>query len=227
MLKTNVSSRRLRGLGFSLALSVAVFAGEVPAPVIWRLDNPAKVAGHVTRVVGEPKGEREAAIRFGGVRDGVFVPDNPIAGADAYTIEVRFRPAAGGAEAQRFFHLQDERGYRALLETRLDGKGGWWLDTFIQTSETRGGGVTLIDPAKVHPVDQWYWVALRYDGQRMAHFVNGQKELEAAGSFVPFRGGSISIGVRQTLVYWFKGEIAEVRFHREAVPVERLQRGER
>lgn len=210
-------------------LAVFLLAAALPAaePVIWRLETPAKVAEHATRVVGEPKAERStagAAISFGGVRDGIFVPENPLAGATAYTIEVRFRPAAGGAEAQRFFHLQDERGYRALLETRLDGKGGWWLDTFIQTSETRGSGVTLIDPAKVHPVDQWYWVALRYDGRVMAHFVEGKKEIEAAGKFVPFSAGSISLGVRQTLVYWFKGEIAEVRFHREAIAEGKMQR---
>lgn len=195
-------------------------------PTVWRLEQPATIAGHANRVVGEPRperGEGGPAIGFGGGRDGLFVPDNPLAGAETYTIEIRFRPDAGGAEAQRFFHLQDQAGRRALLETRLDGKGGWWLDTFIQTGEARGSGVTLIDPQRVHSVGRWYWVALRYDGRVMAHFVEGKKELEAPGRFVPFGPGSISLGVRQTLVYWFKGAIAEVRFHREALPDDKLQ----
>jgi hypothetical protein len=58
----------------------------------------------------------------------------------------------------------------------------------------------------------------------MAHYVNGEKELESPGAFVAFGRGQTSLGVRQNKVFWFKGMIAEVRFHPEALPEEKLQR---
>lgn len=206
-----------------LALPVAAaFAAET----VWRVDNLTQVGGHVVTVTGGPRVEEVAggrALRFDGVKDGLFVPDIPFAGAKAYTIEILFYPAGDGPAEQRFWHAQEQGPSRALIETRLDGKGGWWLDTFI-TNQASGGGVTLIDPAKVHPADRWYWVALRYDGARMAHFVDGRKELERAAVFAPLGQGQISLGVRQNRVHWFKGLIREVRYHREALPDGRLQR---
>ena len=50
------------------------------------------------------------------------------------------------------------------------------------------------------------------------------KELERAAKFERFGPGQTSLGVRQNRVYWFKGAIREVRFHDEAVAVEKLQR---
>ena len=152
-----------------------------------------------------------------------FVTGNPIAGAEQYTIEVLFMPAEGGLEEQRFVHVQDANTSRALIETRLNGKGGWWLDTFIYTPPSEPG-LALVDPKRVHPTGEWYWAALRYDGKTMAHFVNGQKELEGEFRFHPFGEGTVSLGVRQNKVFWFKGAIREVRFHRAALPEARLQR---
>jgi hypothetical protein len=215
----------MRGLlAFSMAWAAVQLAAA--AEVVWRLEDPARIGGHATVVAGAPAAEDTAvgrALRFDGGRDGCFVPEIPFAGAKAYTVEVLFFPEGDGPAEQRFWHAQDDRGSRALLETRLDGKGSWWLDTFI-TNQAGGGGVTLIDPARVHPTGRWYWVALRYDGTRMAHFVDGRKELERAAEFNPLGPGRISLGVRQNRVHWFKGLIREVRYHREAVPDERLQR---
>ena len=111
-----------------------------------------------------------------------------------------------------------------MIETRLDGKGSWWLDTFITTNPPPDIGVTLADSKQIHPTGKWYWAALRYDGETMSHYVNGRKELEKRASFAPFAQGKTSLGVRQNKVFWFKGAIREVRFHREAVAVEKLQR---
>jgi len=201
-------------------------AAAAAAETIWRIDNLAQIGGCAVTVIGAPVVEDTVvgrALRFDGVKDGCFVPEIPFAGAGAYTIELLFCPAGDGPAEQRFWHAQDQGQSRALIELRLDGKGGWWLDTFI-TNQASGGGVTLIDPARVHPADRWYWVALRYDGTRMAHFVDGRKELERAAAFAPLGEGRVSLGVRQNRVHWFKGLIREVRYHRTAVPDASLQR---
>ena len=208
---------------------VALFCGLVAGPLYagtetWRVDNTTRIFGHDVFAIGAPRRHEEAGVTvldFDGAKDGVLVPVIPFAREREFTIEILFKPAADGPAEQRFFHAQDGAGRRALIETRLDGKGGWWLDTYI---ETVGRGVTLVDPARVHPAGRWYWAALRYDGKTMAHFVNGRKEREEAASFERFDAGQISLGVRQNRVYWFKGSIQEVRFHVTAVSEDALQR---
>lgn len=209
-----------------LALLVA-FAGRLCAgETIWLLDNMAKIGGHPLTVEGSPVVRIEAgaaAIWFDGVKDGLWLRDIPFSGQSQFTIEILFQPAADGPAEQRFFHSEDTQGRRALIETRLDGKGGWWLDTFIVTPAA-GPGVTLVDPSRVHPTGHWYWAALRYDGKTMAHFVNGRKEREERVAFEKFGPGQTSLGVRQNRVHWFKGAIREVRFHFGPVADDELQR---
>jgi hypothetical protein len=197
-------------------------AGETVATTIWRLDDVARVDGRATEVIGAPRVVDGAAV-FDGKQDGIFVPEIPIAGAKQFTIDVCFNPAEGGGEAPRFLHLEDTKTWRALIEIRPHGRGGWWLDTHARMGDS-DRGLTLIDPQRVHPTNQWHWVALRYDGVTMMHFVNGVKELEGDVKFGPLADGKVSLGVRQNKVYWFKGAIREVRFTRAAIESERLQR---
>jgi len=211
-----------------LALTIMVGAALAGARAdeTWRLDNLRAVAGHPLTVLGAPRADEAGAIpalRFDGAHDGIFVPAIPIAGAKAFTIEVRFSPAADAPAAQRFFHLQDAAGARALIEIRTSAKG-WWLDTYLWTGRESAPGTTLIDPQRVHPAGPWYWVALRFDGRTMTSFVNGRQELQGEVKLAPFGDGQVSLGVRQNKVYWFKGAIAEVRFHDAALPAEKLQR---
>ena len=209
-----------------LSLLFCVASRLLAGAEIWRLESVEKIGGHAVTVIGAPRVVEAAgakALAFDGVKDGVLVPAIPVAGALRFTIEVLFQPAEGGPTEQRFFHAQDAKGSRAMIETRLDGKGGWWLDTFL-TNATPGGGVALIDPQRVHPTGRWHWVALRYDGTMMAHFVDGKKELERAATFEPLAAGQISLGVRQNLVHWFKGVIREVRFHTAAIAEGDMQR---
>jgi hypothetical protein len=189
---------------------------------VWSLADVRKIGGVATEVLGVPKAADGAAV-FDGAHDGVFVPALPLAGAKEFTIEILFSPAEGGPPEQRFFHLQDMAESRVMIETRLDGKGGWWLDTFLGTPK---GGTPLIDPKLVHATNKFYWAAVRYDGNIMTAFVNGQKELEASGvKFGPFVvDGKVSLGVRQNKVYWFKGAIREVRFTPVALAPEKLQK---
>jgi hypothetical protein len=205
-------------------LAVLAIVGALRADEVWRLDNTDKLAGHTVIVAGQPRvekdGGKDAAVVFGGARDGLFVPAVPIAGAKVFTIEVLIRPAVDGSEEQRFLHLEDKAGRRALMELRLKD-AQWSLDTFLFSDPNR---LTLLDRTKLHPAGRWYWVALRYDGKTMTSFIDGVKELEGPVDFAGLGEGQTSVGVRQNKVSWFKGAIGEVRFHDEALAAEKLQR---
>ena len=206
-----------------MLLSLALTAALAP-PTVWRVDQTGSIAGHTPTVLGAPRAVESPhgkVLSFDGVRDGLIVPANPLAGCEVFTIEVLFRPAAGGPEEQRFLHVEDESGARALIETRLTPDGQWALDTFLLSGENR---LPLLDRTRLHPANTWHWVALRYDGRRLSSFVNGVKELEGEVAFPPMKPGRVSLGVRQNLVYWFKGEIAEVRFHPVSLPEAQMQR---
>ena len=191
------------------------------AAVAWKMDDVGSVGGHVAEVIGAPR-VVDGALVFDGEKDGIFLPVNPLAGLREFTVEVLFRPSEDGPPEQRFWHAQDTAGSRALLETRLNGMGSWWLDTFLMKVGTEGR--PLIDPKQLHPTNAWHWVALRYDGKTMAHFVNGVKEREGEVEFGPMGTGKISLGVRQNRVHWFKGAIREVRITPAALADEKLQR---
>lgn len=195
-----------------------------PPPIVWKLENVSRVGDHVTSVIGSPRvvGEGdESAICFDGTSDAIFLPHNPIAEWRQFTIEALIKPDATGPEEQRFLHIQDERASRLLLETRLTEKREWALDTFLLASpEVR---LTLLDREKVHPAEQWHWVALSFDGETMAHYVNGKEELDGPIAFRPMTSGRMSLGVRLNKVSWYKGCIREVRFTPRALAAESLQ----
>ncbi len=192
--------------------------------IYWKIDNLASVGGQKPEVLGAPQEENVGsgkALVFNGSSDGLILPVNPLAGWTQFTIEVLFNPAADGAEAQRFFHIEDTAERRALLEIRLTKDAQWSLDTFLLDGP---GNLTLNDPAQLHPAGQWHWVALRYDGQKMTSFVNGVQQLEGSVAFGPMTAGQTSIGVRLNKVYWFKGAIREVRLTPGALPAAQLQK---
>ena len=201
-------------------------ASTAAETVVWRLEDPTQVGGHLTTVLGAPRVVVDAgskALRFNGTSDGLIIAENPLAARAAFTIEVRFKPDADGSPAQRFVHVEDTRENRALIETRVTPEKQWYLDTFLYSHST-GKGVTLVDKTKLHACDRWYWAALVYDGKVMSQFVDGIREQEGAIDFGPMAAGRTSVGVRLNQVFWFKGEIAEIRFHPRAVAATALQR---
>ena len=208
--------------------SPGVLISPAAAPLVWRFTDLKQVGGLAPTILGEPKVMRDvsgrAAARFNGTTDAIILPVNPLAELKAFTVEILFYPDADGPVEQRFFHAQDEAGRRALIELRLNQAGEWWLDTFLKPLE--GNGLPLIDPKKVHRAGRWYWAALRYDGKTMSSFVNGEKELEGELALEPMARGEASVGVRLNRVYWFKGAIAEIRFHPVALPLEQLQKSD-
>jgi len=184
----------------------------------WDLNNVSSLGGYATHVLGAPRlmeSPQGKAIEFDGQHDGIIVDTNPLAGMERFTLEVIFRPDAGGAKEQRFVHLQEAVGEnRILIETRLTGDKRWFLDTFIRSGETNQ---TLYAEKFLHPVDEWYQAALVFDGREMRHYVNGIQEMSALIQYQPMKPGQISLGVRLNRVFWFKGAIRKVRFTHEAL----------
>lgn len=182
----------------------------------WELaDN---LGGHATRVLGTPRlvdTPEGRAMEFDGQQDGIIVDRNPLAGMERFTLEVIFRPDAGGLKEQRFVHLQEAGGEnRILIETRLTGDNRWFLDTFIRSGEANQ---TLYAEKFLHLVGEWYQAALVFDGREMRHYVNGVQELSALIQYQPMKPGQISLGVRLNRVFWFKGAIRTVRFTQDAL----------
>ncbi len=219
----------LRTAALSLAATLALAAAPTPAAPtaqIWPLDNAARIGGHPAKILGTPRLLRDpepattSALAFDGAHDGLILPVSPLAGLSAFTIELLIRPAATGAPAQRFFHIQDTAGARALLEIRVTPEGRWALDTYLADGDHK---LPLLDATLLHSCDAWHWVALHYDGHRMTSYVDGKKELTGEVAFAPMQStGETSIGVRLNQVYWFKGAIREIRLHPTAIPSAQL-----
>ena len=188
--------------------------GSTPTDsVVWAIDNLQSIGGHPTSVSGSPvviDTPAGKAVQFDGVDDALFVEKNPIAGFSRFTVEVIFRPDAGGQLEQRFFHITEiGNNNRVLFETRLPGGGVWALDTFV---ESTAGGAALLDLQLLHPIGPFYHAAVVVDGTRVRHYVNGVEEVAVPLAFQPHVGGRTSIGVRVNQISWYKGAIRLARF---------------
>lgn len=193
--------------------------------LVWRFDRLDKMGGYKTNVLGHPAvinaGGRKA-IQFNGVDEAIYVPVHPLAGAEAFTWEVVFRPDLGGAPEQRFFHLQEEGAdNRMLFEIRVIG-AEWCLDSFAKTGDASRA---LLDRTKLHPLGVWYAVEAVYNGREFRNYVDGALQGEGELHIAPQKAGQTSIGVRFNKVNYFKGAIAEARFTRRALtPAEFLRK---
>ncbi len=211
-------------MGF-LARAETPLTRSMPQSVRWRLDDTACIAGMRPEVLGTPKVEEMEggkSLRFDGKGDGLILATNPLSGWDSFTIEVLIRPESGGDAEQRFLHIEDGQGRRAMIETRMIGRDQWVLDTFLRA--TAEHSLTLIDRAKRHPADRWHWVALVYDGHSMTNHVDGVMEVRGGVRLPVMEQGRTSIGVRQNRIYWYKGSMGEIRFHPRALDAGELQR---
>ncbi|MFC2080952.1 LamG-like jellyroll fold domain-containing protein [Bacteroidota bacterium] len=168
------------------------------------LPENAVICGN-PELIGSPYGD---AVLFDGVDDGIFLDNTPLRNLQDFTIEVIMRPDKEGLAEQRFLHLGEMDGDRVMLETRLTNDGYWYLDAFIQSGEQR---FILIDSTKLHPLGEWYKVALVNKNGEVEVFINGETEFKGKMSYVPFTGGKTSIGVRQNKVYWYKGAFYKIR----------------
>lgn len=182
-----------------------------PATQTWQFDRLDKIGGHSVTVVGHPhvvKTPEGKALEFNGADDAVFLNTHPLAGAEAFTWEAIFRPDAGGAAEQRFFHLQEEGSdNRMLFEIRVIGDQ-WCLDSFAKTGDA---SLALMDRAKLHPLGKWYDVAAVYDGHEFRNYVDGVLQGSGPLHMAPQKAGGTSVGVRYNKVNYFKGAVAKAR----------------
>lgn len=190
-------------------------SGETHSEV-WTFDRLDRIGGHRTTVLGSPtviEAPVGKAIEFDGVDDAILVGVHPLAGAATFTWEAVFRPD-GGARAQRWFHLQEDGSQnRMLFEIRV-ADSQWFLDAFAYSN---GNEKALINKHALHPLGQWYHVAAVYDGTTYSNYVNGVKQLDFPIALAPQKEGRAAIGVRLTLVDWFKGAVHLARFTRRAL----------
>lgn len=190
-----------------------VSADETKEAVEWKLDNLEAIGGHPVTVVGDPvvvEDPEGKAIEFDGVDDALFIDAHPLAGMSEFTVEIIFRPAAGGSPEQRFFHMQEDGSEcRVMFETRLVGKERWFLDSFINTGREK---VALYAEGHRHALGEWHHAAMVVGAGTFKHFVNGKLELEQGLDYLVQKPGRTSIGVRINRVDWFKGAIRKIRF---------------
>jgi Concanavalin A-like lectin/glucanases superfamily len=193
--------------------------------ITWQLNNTSLIGSLHPTILGNPevKNERkESSIYFNGKTDGLVVPGIPIEGWSKFSIEVLFKPDGDGPVDPRFIHFEDTAKNRGTFELRLTKDGQWYFDGFLKNGKTNKG-LALIDSTKRHPVNQWYWAALVFDGKKMYSYINGRKELEGEFDFPPMTAGNTSLGARLNKVNWFKGQIREIRFHNAVLNGKSLQ----
>jgi hypothetical protein len=211
-----------------------------PDSVVWHIDNLLTIGGKpISKTVGKPmvidtpagKAVQFNATATGTSGDALFVDVNPVAGYAKWTAEIIFRPDAGGAQAQRWFHMSEGLaggvGNRVLFELRVDGNN-WFLVSFVQGGEIG----RLYAVAFPHPLGAWYHVAIVIDGATMKHYVNGV--YENAGpcpktegctpadvqmltapfplKYTPIGAGGTSLACRYTQEAFLKGAIRLARF---------------
>jgi hypothetical protein len=182
---------------------------------LWRFDRIDRLGTHATQVAGHPRvidTPLGKAVEFDGAGDALFVDVHPLAGAREFTWEAIFRPD-GGAQAQRWFHLQENGSDdRMLFEIRVvDDR--WYLDTYVHSGANEKA---LIDRERTYPLGRWYHVAAVYDGRVLRNYVDGVEQNAAEIALSPQREGRSSIGVRINRVDYFKGAIHAARFTRRA-----------
>jgi len=188
---------------------------------MWLIDNVDSIEGHATTKLGDPvvvETSGGKAVHFDGVDDGLLVIANPLQGAEAFTVEVVFKPdsAYPDNQAQRFVHIQNpgSEDRRILIELRLTKDHQWYLDTFIKSELSNK---TLAKETALHPVGEWCHAALVYENRTMKHYVNGVEELSGEVDYLPISGGYTSLGTRMDKRSWFKGAIRTLKVTHKAL----------
>ncbi|MFT5864130.1 MAG: hypothetical protein ACI828_002804 [Flavobacteriales bacterium] len=180
-------------------------------PVDFLMDDLISQKSHNAAILGNPKiidSPYGDAVLFNGIDDGIFLDFTPLLHLQDFTVEVIMRPDTNGLAEQRFLHLGEMVGDRIMLETRLTNDGFWYVDGLLASGGFR---VIFIDPKKLHPLNEWYNVAMVNKNGKVELFINGKSEFKGELSFSPFKKGKSSIGVRQNKVFWYKGAIYKMR----------------
>jgi Concanavalin A-like lectin/glucanases superfamily len=187
---------------------------------VWSINSLNSVAGLPTQVEGNPQFIAETnSIRFDGDGDRLLVSNNPLIGAEEFTIEVVFKPEDAFPRnwEPRFFHIEseDNPNRRVTIELRLNNHKQWYLDAYIKSDNSQ---LTLIDSTKVHSTGQWFHAAITFKDKVLSSYVNGVKELEGNVEYLPIpQNAKTSIGARMNKIHWFKGEIKKIKITHKAL----------
>jgi hypothetical protein len=215
--------RRAAVIRIAIRIALAIAAAALlwcadPTGEVWNFDSLTRIGGHAVTVEGHPRvisTPAGKAVQFSGRDDALFLDVHPLSGAATFTWEVIFRPDAGGAAEQRFFHFQENgTDTRMLFEIRVIN-GSWCLDSFaLSGAESKA----LIDRGKLHSLGAWHHAAAVYDGSEYRNYVDGVLEGAAPLHLAPQGPGRTSIGTRIDRRDYFKGAILAARMTNRALP---------
>ncbi len=192
----------------------------------WVVDNTTSIAGYTPTVMGTPTVtpmDAGTAVCFDGTTDGLLFATNPIQGMQQFTIQTLVYPEIAGTAQPRILHLggSGANDARLVIQMRPDGATSWHLlvGFFWGTVST-----TIEDTTAIHPSNQWYWLAVTYDGQTARQYVNGVLEDSMALTFGPMAAGSMSLATRQNGANYFPGCMRDVEFFNTALAAAQLHR---
>jgi len=203
-----------------VSLMAIVFAAcEGYKTETWEIDNLEQIGGHDVTVIGDPEvveTEMGSAVRFDGDGDMLLVDYNPIGDAEAFTVEVVFKPNACYPQntAPRFIHIQDpddKKEKRLMIELRVNDRNECYLDGYMQTDTM---DLVLIDEEQVHPTGKWLHAAVTYDDGVMTTYMNGIRQLSGhitCADTIINPTGKVAIGGRMNHVSWFNGYIKTLK----------------
>jgi len=192
----------------------------------WVIDNTTSIGGFTPTVTGTPTVtamDAGTAVCFDGTKDALFINTNPILGMQRFTVETLVYPELTGTSEPRLIHIGDagNNSPRLVVQTRSDATGTWHLYVGF---EWAGVTTNIEDTTFLHPSNQWYWLAVTYDGQTARVYVNGVLENSSDLAFGPMTAGTISLGARQSGQYYFPGCMRDVEFFNSALPASQLEK---
>jgi len=198
-----------------------------PQPTIqWIVDNTTNIGGFSPTVLGEPtvsSTDVGAAVCFDGSKDALQIASNPLQGLQTFTLQTLVYPQFSGTDDPRVIYIGGTgvNAPRVVVQMRSDYSGAWHA---YVTFFTGGTTTTIEDTSNNHPSNQWYWLAVTYDGQTARIYVNSVLENSSALTFDAMASASTSLGARQGGQYYFPGCMRAVEVFNRALPASQLQR---
>ena len=202
-------------------------ADVAPQPTInWVVDNTTSIGGITPTVLGSPTVtamDAGTALCFDGTQDGLLLATNPIQGMQRFTIEMLVYPEFTGTEDSRLIHMggTSATSPRLVVQMHANASGTWHALIGFYSAGTQ---TDIEDTTYNHPSNQWYWLAVTYDGQTARVYVNGVLENSSTFTFNPMAASSTSLATRQNGQYFFPGCMRDVEFFNSALPASQLEK---
>jgi len=156
-----------------------------------------------------------SCLHFNGTSDNVNIPNaanlNPVS---AITMMVWAKTEE--SRSAKIFEKGDLDGHGIGEDPYTGWQGGVRLDNNTSQLVDWGGGVPLLN--------QWYHIAMTYDGTTLNLFVNGQlRNSKAATGKLMVNARSLSLGSDNAQQKFFKGSVDEVKIFNKALTQTEIQ----